>query len=42
MITVKYNTEDMVDHDAVVAVIKDNEGRILLQEHIKYGHRTIP
>lgn len=42
MIEVKYNIEDMVDHDSVFAVIKDSGGRILFQEHIKYSHRTIP
>ena len=42
MDTPQYTNEDMMDHDAVFAVIKDAEGKILLQEHIKYSHRTLP
>lgn len=42
MHTINYNSEDMLDHDAVLAVIKDKDGRILLQEHVKYDHRTLP
>lgn len=40
--TSKYNDEDMVDHDAVFGIIKDNKGNILFQEHVKYDHRTLP
>jgi hypothetical protein len=42
MNTINYNSEDMLDHDAVFAVIKDKKGEILLQEHSKYDHRTLP
>ena len=42
MNTINYNAEDMLDHDAVFAVIKDKNGKILLQEHVKYDHRTLP
>lgn len=37
-----YTSEDLEDHDAIGAVIKDSEGRILMQEHKKYGFWTIP
>lgn len=39
---VKYNNEDIVSHDGVAAVIKNNKGDILVQEHVKYGFWTIP
>lgn len=39
---VEYNVEDLKDHDAPAAVIKDNTGRILMQEHVKYKLWTIP
>ena len=39
---VKYNTEDLTDHCGIAAVIKDNEGRVLIQKHVKYGFWTIP
>ncbi|MDA3837222.1 MAG: NUDIX hydrolase [Nanoarchaeota archaeon] len=38
----KYNDEDMKNHDAVAAVIKNDEGMILMQKHNKYGFWTIP
>ena len=37
-----YNNEDLLDHHAVAAVIKDNEDKILIQEHTKYGFWTLP
>jgi len=42
MANIKYNQEDLTDHHAVVAVIKDNQGRILMQNHVKYGFWTLP
>ena len=39
---VKYNNEDKMSHHGVAAVIKDVSGKILVQEHIKYGFWTIP
>lgn len=37
-----YNSEDLVDHDGIAAVIKDDSGRILMQLHVKFGFWTIP
>jgi len=37
-----YNAEDLVDHIAIGAIIKDNSGKILMQNHVKYGFWTIP
>ena len=42
LINIKYNDEDVVSHDGVAAVIKNGNGDILVQEHIKYGFWTIP
>ena len=39
---VKYTGDDLEDHDATGAVIKDDQGRVLMQEHVKYGFWTIP
>lgn len=39
---IKYNNEDVVDHDGVAAVIKNVAGEVLVQEHVKYGFWTIP
>jgi len=39
---INYNQEDLEDHHGVCAVIKDEDGRILMQNHIKYGFWTIP
>ncbi|MEK6856152.1 MAG: NUDIX hydrolase [Nanoarchaeota archaeon] len=38
----KYNQEDLIDHHGVSAIIKDDKGKILMQEHVKYGFWTIP
>jgi 8-oxo-dGTP pyrophosphatase MutT (NUDIX family) len=38
----KYNSADLVDYQAVAAVIKDKDGKILMQKHNKYGFWTIP
>jgi len=37
-----YNEEDLSNHYGVAAVIKNNEGKILMQEQTKYGFWTIP
>ncbi len=42
MSKINYNAEDLIDHHAVSAVIKDKDGRILMQEHVKYGFWTVP
>ncbi|MFA5020670.1 MAG: NUDIX domain-containing protein [Patescibacteria group bacterium] len=39
---INYNAEDIVDHDGIAAVIKNERGDILVQEHVKYGFWTIP
>ena len=42
MAKIKYNDEDIVSHHAVVAMIKDDSGKILMQKHVKYGFWTVP
>jgi ADP-ribose pyrophosphatase YjhB (NUDIX family) len=42
MDNIKYNSEDLMDHYGVFAVIKNNEGKILMQNHVKHGFWTIP
>jgi len=39
---INYNSEDVIDHDGIAAVIKNEAGDILVQEHVKYGFWTIP
>ena len=39
---IKYNSEDLVDHHGVSAIINDASGKVLMQEHVKYGFWTIP
>lgn len=39
---INYNQEDLIDHHGVCAVIKDNRGNILMQNHVKYNFWTIP
>ncbi|OHA25033.1 MAG: hypothetical protein A3D52_00630 [Candidatus Taylorbacteria bacterium RIFCSPHIGHO2_02_FULL_44_36] len=39
---INYNDEDILDHHGVAAVIKNENGEILIQEHTKYGFWTIP
>ena len=39
---INYNQEDILDHHGIAAVIKNAEGEILMQEHVKYGFWTIP
>ena len=38
----KYNPEDLKEHYGVAAVIKNREGKILVQLHNKYGFWTLP
>ncbi|MFA5061301.1 MAG: NUDIX hydrolase [Candidatus Pacearchaeota archaeon] len=40
--TINYTPGDLIDHHAVSAVIKNSEGDILMQDHVKYGFWTIP
>jgi len=42
MKNVKYNSEDIISHHGVAAIIKNSKGEILMQEHVKYGFWTIP
>jgi ADP-ribose pyrophosphatase YjhB (NUDIX family) len=39
---IKYNSEDVVSHHGVAAVIENERGDILMQEHVKFGFWTIP
>ena len=39
---VNYNYGDLQDHDAMGVGIKNKNGEILLQDHIKFGFWTIP
>lgn len=39
---IKYNSEDILNHHGIAAVIKNEQDEILMQEHIKYGFWTIP
>ena len=39
---IKYTEEDLKDHIGISAVIKDNQGRVLMQNHVKYGFWTLP
>lgn len=39
---INYTEEDLVDHHAVSAIIKDENGNILMQDHVKFGFWTIP
>ncbi|MBU1037308.1 NUDIX domain-containing protein [Patescibacteria group bacterium] len=42
MDNIKYNSDDIVSHHGVAAVIKNQQGEILMQKHAKYGFWTIP
>jgi ADP-ribose pyrophosphatase YjhB (NUDIX family) len=37
-----YTPSDLVDHDAISAVIKDGDGKVLMFRHQKFGFWTIP
>jgi len=39
---INYNQEDVKDHHGIAAVIKNERGEVLVQEHVKYGFWTIP
>lgn len=39
---INYKKEDLVDHHGICAVIKDEEGKILMQHHAKFDFWTIP
>lgn len=39
---INYTQEDLKEHNAVAAVIKNSEGKILIQDHKKYDFFTIP
>jgi 8-oxo-dGTP pyrophosphatase MutT (NUDIX family) len=39
---VKYNQEDISNHHGIAAIITNEEGEVLMQEHVKYGFWTIP
>lgn len=39
---IPYTPEDIVNHHAVAAIIKNAAGEILMQEHVKYGFWTLP
>jgi|TARA_Y100000310_G_C20676317_1_gene813293 ADP-ribose pyrophosphatase YjhB (NUDIX family) len=39
---INYNKEDLKDHHGVGAVIYDKQGKVLMQEHVKYKFWTIP
>ena len=39
---IKYNSEDILNHHGIAAVIKNEQDEVLMQEHIKYGFWTIP
>ncbi len=40
--TPNYTSEDLKNHYWIAAVIKDNDWKILLQEHVKYWFWTLP
>lgn len=39
---INYNQEDIVSHHGIAVVIKNENGEILMQNHVKYGFWTIP
>ena len=39
---VNYTREDLLDHHAVGAVIRNSDGHVLMQNHVKFGFWTIP
>ena len=42
MRTIPYTSEDLLHHHAIAAIIQNEQGEILMQEHVKYGFWTIP
>lgn len=39
---IKYNASDLLEHHGVSAVIKNSDGELLMQDHVKHGFWTIP
>lgn len=39
---IPYTHEDILNHHSVAAIIKNDSGEILMQEHVKYGFWTLP
>ena len=39
---INYTDEDMLDHDTVAAVIRNEVGDVLMQDHVKFGFWTLP
>ena len=39
---VNYNEEDLKEHQGVAAIIRNEEGKFLMQHHVKFGFWTIP
>ena len=39
---IKYNEEDVSNHHGIAAVVMNEGGEVLMQEHVKYGFWTIP
>jgi ADP-ribose pyrophosphatase YjhB (NUDIX family) len=42
MESINYTSEDVLSHHGIAAIIKNEKGEILMQEHVKYGFWTIP
>jgi len=40
--TVHFTDEDLIDHDAVAAVIRDEDRNVLMLQHAKWGFWSIP
>ena len=38
----KYNNEDLVNHHGIGAIIYDDYGKVLMQDHVKFNFWTIP
>ena len=39
---VNYTDEDLLDHHAIGAVIRNSDGHVLMQNHVKLGFWTVP
>ena len=39
---IRYNPDDLENHEAVAGVVRNSEGRVLMFNHKKYGFWTIP
>lgn len=40
--SIKYNKDDLINHNSVGAIVFDNKGRVLVLDHIKYDFHTLP